>query len=72
VIHLDNGSWGAIEVKLSEHLVEAGVKSLKTLKNKIDTDKMIAPSFLMVLTGDNVSYKREDGVYVISIGSLKP
>ena len=72
VIHLKNGSWGAIEVKLAEHLVEDAATSLKSLAEKVDTSKMKKPSFLMVLTGDNASYQREDGVYVVSIASLKP
>jgi uncharacterized protein len=72
VIHLDHGSWGAVEVKLAEHLVEDGASSLKKLADKIDSSKMKKPAFLMVLTGDSASYQRDDGVYVVSIGSLKP
>jgi len=52
VIHLRNGSYGLIEIKLGgDSLIEEGAKTLKTLAGKIDTDKMKAPSFLMVLTG---------------------
>lgn len=72
VVHLENGSWGAIEIKLAEHLVEDAAKTLKSLAEKVDTSKMKKPSFLMVLTGDSASYQREDGVYVVSIASLKP
>ncbi|MDD3842498.1 MAG: DUF4143 domain-containing protein [Candidatus Izemoplasmatales bacterium] len=72
IIHLNNGSWGAIEIKLAEHLIEDGVKTLNEIANKIDTNKMNKPSFLMVLTGDGYSYQREDGIYVISIASLRP
>ncbi|MDP2814082.1 MAG: DUF4143 domain-containing protein [Erysipelotrichaceae bacterium] len=72
IVHLDNGSWGAIEVKLAEHLVEEAANTLKSLVRKIDTGKMKKPSFLMVLTGDSASYKRDDGVYVVSIASLMP
>ena len=72
IIHLENGSWGAIEIKLAEHLVEEGAKTLKNIAQKIDTNKMNNPSFLMVLTGDGYSYTREDGIYVVSIASLKP
>jgi uncharacterized protein len=72
VVHLDNGSWGAIEVKLANHLVDDAANSLKSLVRKIDTKKMKKPSFLMVLTGDNASYLRDDGVFVVSIASLKP
>lgn len=73
VIHLRNGQYGLIEVKLGgEKLIEEGVKNLKLLKDKIDIYKMNSPSFLMVLTGiGNYPYKREDGIYVVPIGSLK-
>ncbi len=72
VVHLRNGSYGLIEVKLGGSLVEEGAKTLKQLAAKIDTDKMKAPSFLMVLTGiGDYAYKREDNVLVVPIGCLK-
>lgn len=73
VIHLRNGKYGLVEIKLGgEKLIEEGVKSLKLLEGKIDTEKMNKPSFLMVLTGvGDYAYRRKDGVYVVPIGSLK-
>ena len=73
VVHLRNGKYGLIEIKLGgDRLVEEGAKSLKAMEAKIDTDKMNAPSFLMVLTGTgNYAYRRQDGVYVVPIGCLK-
>ena len=73
VVHLRNGSYGLIEVKLGgDKLIEEGADNLKTLKNKIDITKMKAPSFLMVLIGvGDYAYKRQDGVYVVPIGCLK-
>lgn len=73
VIHLRNGKYGLIEIKLGgSKLIEDGAKSLKTMKDKIDTDKMNTPSFLMVLTGTgDFAYCRKDGVYVVPIGCLK-
>lgn len=73
VIHLRNGKYGLIEIKLGgDSLIEEGAKSLKKLKDCIDTTKMNKPSFLMVLTGiGKYAYKREDGVLVIPIGVLK-
>ena len=74
VVHLDNGSYGLIEIKLGgEGLVNEGAKTLKTLANKIDVGKMKSPSFLMVLTGvGNYAYKRpEDDVLVVPIGCLR-
>ncbi len=73
VVHLRNGKYGLIEIKLGgDKLIEEGAKSLKCMESKIDTDKMNAPSFLMVLTGiGNYAYCRRDGVYVVPIGCLK-
>lgn len=73
VIHLRNGKYGLIEIKLGgDKLIEEGVKSLKALESKIDTEKMNEPSFLMVLTGTgDYAYRRRDGVYVVPIGCLK-
>ena len=73
VIHLRNGKYGLIEIKLGgDTLIEEGARSLKALEAKIDTDKMNAPSFLMVLTGiGDYAYRRKDGVFVVPIGCLK-
>ncbi len=73
VVHLRNGSYGLIEVKLGgDKLIEEGAENLKTLKNKIDITKMKAPSFLMVLIGvGDYAYRRQDGIYVVPIGCLK-
>lgn len=73
VVHLRNGSYGLIEIKLGgESLTEEGAKSLQKLAKKIDTTKMRAPSFLMVLTATGkYAFKREDGVWVVPIGTLK-
>lgn len=72
VIHLRNGSYGLIEVKLGgEDLVNEGASTLLKLASKIDTQKMKAPSFLMILTGTGeFSYPREDGVFVVPIRAL--
>lgn len=61
------------EIKLGgDKLIEEGAKSLKSMRNKIDTDKMNAPAFLMVLTGTgDYAYLRPDGVAVVPIGCLK-
>lgn len=74
VVHLRNGSYGLIEIKLGgDSLINEGARTLKKLSEKIDTTKMKAPSFLMVLTGvGKFAYKRpEDHVIVIPIGCLK-
>lgn len=73
VLHLRNGNYGLIEIKLGgEKNIEEGAKNLKLLASKIDTTKMKAPSFLMILTGTTkYAIRREDGVYVVPIGCLK-
>ena len=75
VIHLRNGSYGLVEVKIGgAELIKEGAESLKTLSSKIDSTRMKTPSFMMVLTGiGNFAYKRpEDGVLVVPIGCLRP
>ena len=73
VLHLRNGSYGLIEIKLGgDKLIEEGASTLKAVADKIDTAKMKAPSFLMVLTGTSpYAYRRPDGVFVVPIGCLK-
>lgn len=73
VLHLRNGSYGLIEIKLGgDNLIEEGARNLKKLENLIDTTRMKTPSFKMVLTGvGHIAYRREDGVYVIPIGCLR-
>lgn len=73
VLHLRNGEYALIEIKLGgKENIDKGAESLKTLANKIDTGKMKAPAFLMVLTGvGQYAYRRPDGVFVVPIGSLK-
>lgn len=74
VIHLRNGKYGLIEIKLGgDELISAGAETLKNLSDKIDTTKMKTPSFLMVLTGTgDFAYRREeDGVFVVPVGCLR-
>ena len=73
VVHLRNGSYGLIEIKLGgDSLIEEGASTLKELAGKIDTTKMKTPSFLMVMTGlGDYAYQRDDGVWVVPVGSLK-
>ena len=73
VIHLRNGSYGLIEIKLGgDDLIEEGAKSLADLSADIDTTRMKSPSFMMVLTGvGDFPYQRDDGVLVVPIGCLK-
>lgn len=74
VLHLEDGRWGAIEIKLGgDRLVEEGARSLKLLRNKIiEKSDEKAPAFLLVLTAVGGAYRRDDGVYVAPINLLKP
>ena len=73
VVHLRNGSYGLVEIKLGgDSLIKEGVKSLKRLGKKIDTTRMKSPSFMMVLTAvGKYAYRRNDGVWLVPIGCLK-
>lgn len=74
ILHLRNGSYGLVEIKLGgDNLIEDGAANLKKLRDDIDTSHMQAPAFLMVLTGlGDFPYRRDDGVFVVPIGCLKP
>lgn len=73
VIHLEDGRWGAVEIKLGgDKLIEEGAKSLILLKNKLATKSQeSAPSFMMILTARGPLYQREDGIYVVPVNCLK-
>ena len=73
VLHLRNGSYGLVEIKLGgDRLIQEGAQTLKTIAARIDTTKMKEPAFLMVLTGASpYAYRREDGVYVVPVTALK-
>ncbi|MHC1692011.1 MAG: ATP-binding protein [Sphaerochaetaceae bacterium] len=71
VIHLRNGKYGFVEVKLGGSAIESAAGNLLKLQQKIDTQRMNQPSFLMILTGGKYGYRRPDGVYVVPIGCLK-
>lgn len=73
VLHLRNGKYGLVEIKLGgDKLIEEGAASLKKLAEKINVDKMNEPSFLLVLTAiGDYAYRRKDGVYVVPLGCLR-
>jgi len=75
VVSLQDGRYGLIQVKLgqTEEDIQDAIDKMNSLQDGLDLDKMTPPSFKMVLTGNGVyAYKREDGVYVVPIGCLKP
>lgn len=73
IVRKNDGSWGAIEVKLGgEKRIDEGASHLLMLEEKIDTSKTQAPSFKAVVTGGRYAYRRADGIYVVPLGCLKP
>ena len=72
VVHLRNGSYGLVEIKLGgDKLIEEGCATLNKFEKIIDTTKMKSPSFKMVLTGvGNYAFKRPDGILVVPVRSL--
>ena len=71
IVRLRDGRWAAIEVKLGNKQIEEAAQNLLALKAKIDEDKMGQVSFLMVITGGQYAYRRNDDVLVVPIGCLK-
>lgn len=72
VVTLRDGRWGLVEIKLNQSQADAASDSLRRVANKVDQTIMGAPSFLLVVTADGYAYRRNDGVYVVPIGCLKP
>jgi predicted AAA+ superfamily ATPase len=70
IVHLKDGRWGAVEVKMGAKEIEKAVENLKNLRDKINLDKMKEPSFLMVLTAGEFGYQQNDGVFIVPIGCL--
>lgn len=73
VVHLRNGSYGLVEIKLGgDKLIEEGARTLAALASIIDTTRMKAPAFRMILTGiGDFAYRRTDGTYVVPAACLK-
>ena len=71
IISLRDGRWAPVEVKLGNKQIDEAAKNLLFLQSKINTEKMGKPSFLMVVTGGEFAYTRDDGVLVVPIGCLK-
>ena len=71
IVHLKDGRWGAVEVKMGAKEIKTAAENLLILRNKINLEKMKEPSFMMVLTAGEFGYKRDDGVYIVPIGCLR-
>ena len=73
VIHLRDGRYALLEVKLGgERLIDEGVRTLKDVLRRIDTDKMGKPAFMAIITGtERYAYRRDDGIIILPLGALK-
>ena len=71
IIHLSNGNWGMIEIKLgSEDSIEFAANNLNNLEKRIDYSSFKKPSFKMILTAFGPTYVRKDGIIVASINCI--
>jgi len=71
ILRLNDGRWAAVEVKTGSKEIEDAAVNLIELTKQVDASKIGEPAFLLVLTGGELAYRREDGVYVVPIGCLK-
>lgn len=71
IIVLRDGRWGAIEIKMGAKEFDAAAENLIRLKERVNTDKMPEPSFMMILSATDIGYTREDGIHIVPIGCLK-
>ena len=72
VIVLRDGSWAAVEVKMGANDFDSAAKNLIKFVNRVNTDKMHKPSFLIILIATEYTYRRKDGVYVVPLGCMQP
>jgi len=70
IVQKRNGDYAAFEIKLGVGFIEQAAENLKKFKCNIDTAKMDVPKSLNIITGTGMSYRRPDGVNVISLASL--
>ena len=71
IVRLRDGRWAALEVKLGNKQIEEAAENLLAIKTRIDKEKMGEPSFLMIVTGGQMAYRRKDGIWVVPLGCLR-
>lgn len=78
VLHLEDGRYALIEIKLGQSEIEDGASHLNEIERLIKEfnkkEKQVPlrlPDLKIIITGTQYGYRREDGVYVIPIGCLK-
>ena len=79
VLHLKDGRYALIEIKLGSSEIEEGAMHLLEIRQLIrkhnETEKQCPleePNLLMVITGGEMGYTRSDGVHVLPVSALKP
>lgn len=72
ILVLRDGRWAAFEIKMGANEFDQAAANLKKISERVDTDKMKKPSYLMILTATEFAYQRPDGVFVVPLGCLKP
>jgi predicted AAA+ superfamily ATPase len=72
IIQLKDGRWGAVQIKVGSSKIEQAANELDLFINKLDFTKIKKPSFLMILTGTEYSYQRNDGKIVVPLGLIEP
>ena len=72
VVEMPDGAWGAFEIKLGEHQVEAAAKKLRSICNKLVSNGAPVPACMCIITGGGFGRQRDDGVYVVPINAIKP
>jgi predicted AAA+ superfamily ATPase len=70
IVQKYNGDWCAFEIKLGTGQIEEAAKSLKKFVSILDSDTVLKPKSLNIITGTGISYTRNDGINVISLASL--
>ncbi len=70
IVQKRNGDYAAFEIKLGVGHIEEAAKQLKKFEDNIDTAKMKRPKSLNIITGTGMSYRRSDGINVISLAAL--
>jgi len=70
IVQRRNGDYAAFEIKLGVGFIDKAAENLKNFVANIDTTKMELPKTLNIITGTGMSYRRPDGINVISVASL--
>lgn len=70
IVQKRNGDFAAFEIKLGVGFIDEAAENLKKFVGNIDSEKMETPKSLNIITGTGMSYRRPDGINVISLASL--